>query len=45
MHVEIRDGIEVIVCTVGKTVLLYDAPCQPPIRFDGGKAAFGPHQD
>ena len=27
MHVEIRDGIEVIVCTVGKTVLLYDARC------------------
>ena len=25
MHRETRDGVEVIVCTVGKTVLLYDA--------------------
>ena len=27
MHRETRDGIHVIVCTVGKTVLLYDARC------------------
>lgn len=27
MHRDIRDGVEVIVCTVGKTVLLYDARC------------------
>jgi len=27
MHVEQREGIEVLVCTVGKTVLLYDARC------------------
>ena len=27
MHRETRDGIEVLVCTVGKTVLLYDARC------------------
>ena len=25
MHVETRDGVRVLVCTVGKTVLLYDA--------------------
>ncbi len=25
MHREVRDGTDVIVCTVGKTVLLYDA--------------------
>lgn len=25
MHREVRDGDEVLVCTVGKTVLLYDA--------------------
>ena len=25
MHRDVRDGVEVIVCTVGKTVLLYDA--------------------
>jgi hypothetical protein len=27
MHVDNRDGIAVLVCTVGKTVLLYDARC------------------
>jgi hypothetical protein len=27
MHRDHRDGTEVIVCTVGKTVLLYDARC------------------
>lgn len=27
MHRDVRDGKEVIVCTVGKTVLLYDARC------------------
>jgi hypothetical protein len=27
MHVEDRDGHQVLVCTVGKTILLYDARC------------------
>lgn len=27
MHVEEREGRQVLVCTVGKTVLLYDARC------------------
>ena len=27
MYRDVRDGKEVIVCTVGKTVLLYDARC------------------
>ena len=27
MHRDTKDGIDVIVCTVGKTVLLYDARC------------------
>ena len=27
MHVEEREGVKVLVCTVGKTVLLYDARC------------------
>ena len=27
MHVDEKDGIQVLVCTVGKTVLLYDARC------------------
>jgi hypothetical protein len=27
MYRDVRDGIDVIVCTVGKTVLLYDARC------------------
>jgi hypothetical protein len=27
MHMDVKDGKEVIVCTVGNTVLLYDAKC------------------
>jgi len=27
MHIEDKDGLRVLVCTVGKTVLLYDARC------------------
>ena len=27
MHVDEKDGKKVLVCTVGKTVLLYDARC------------------
>ncbi|HLP50752.1 MAG TPA: hypothetical protein VK154_07700 [Chitinophagales bacterium] len=27
MYKDVKDGKEVIVCTVGKTVLLYDARC------------------
>ena len=27
MHRDTRDGVDVIVCTVGKSVLLYDARC------------------
>ena len=27
MHVDLKDGRQVLVCTVGKTVLLYDAHC------------------
>jgi len=27
MHIDEKDGLQVIVCTVGKTVLLYDARC------------------
>jgi len=27
MYMDVKDGLEVIVCTVGKTVLLYDARC------------------
>jgi hypothetical protein len=27
MHVDTRDGVRVLVCTVGKTVLVYDARC------------------
>lgn len=27
MHVDEKDGVRVLVCTVGKTVLLYDARC------------------
>ena len=27
MHMDTKDGVQVIVCTVGKTVLLYDARC------------------
>lgn len=32
MHRDTRDGLEVIVCTVGKTVLLYDARCLDDLR-------------
>ena len=27
MHVDVKDSVKVLVCTVGKTVLLYDARC------------------
>jgi hypothetical protein len=27
MHVDQKDGVRVLVCTVGKTILLYDARC------------------
>ena len=27
MHVDEKDGVRILVCTVGKTVLLYDARC------------------
>lgn len=27
LHRAVRDGVDVLVCTVGKTVLLYDARC------------------
>ena len=27
MHVDYKDGLQVLVCTVGNTVLLYDARC------------------
>lgn len=27
MHADTKDGVDVLVCTVGKTVLLYDARC------------------
>ena len=27
MHRDVRDGVEVLVCTVGKTVLLYNSRC------------------
>lgn len=32
MYRDVRDGKEVIVCTVGKTVLLYDARCLPDLH-------------
>ena len=32
MHRDVRDGVDVIVCTVGKTVLLYDARCLDELR-------------
>ncbi len=32
MHRSARDGVEVIVCTVGKTVLLYDARCLDDLK-------------
>ena len=27
MHTDTKDGLDLLVCTVGKTVLLYDARC------------------
>ena len=27
LHRDVRDGVDMLVCTVGKTVLLYDARC------------------
>ena len=32
MHRDARDGVEVLVCTVGKTVLFYDARCLDDLR-------------
>jgi hypothetical protein len=32
LHRETRDGRDVLVCTVGKTVLLYDARCLEDLR-------------
>lgn len=32
MHRDVRDGRDVLVCTVGKTVLLYDARCLEDLR-------------
>jgi hypothetical protein len=32
MHVDVKDGVQVLVCTVGKTVLLYDARCVDDLR-------------
>ena len=32
MHRDTRDGVDVLVCTVGKTVLLYDARCLDDLR-------------
>lgn len=32
MHRDVREGVDVIVCTVGKTVLLYDARCLDELR-------------
>ena len=40
MHMDIRDDVGVIVCTVGKTVLLYDARC-----LDDLHAALQAHGD
>jgi len=31
MHTEQKDGVEILVCTVGKTVLHYDARCIPDL--------------
>ena len=41
MHRETRDGDEVIVCTVGKTVLLYDARRSAGLRSSTTPAATG----
>lgn len=32
MHRDRRDGVDVLVCTVGKTVLFYDARCLEDLR-------------
>ena len=32
MHRDVREGREVLVCTVGKTVLLYDARCLEDLK-------------
>jgi hypothetical protein len=32
MHRDVRDGLNVLVCTVGKTVLYYDARCLDDLR-------------
>ncbi len=32
MHTDTKDGLPVLVCTVGKTVLLYDLRCIPDLR-------------
>ena len=32
MYRDVRDGVDVIVCTVGKTVLLYDACCLDDLK-------------
>jgi hypothetical protein len=40
MHRGVRDGVDVIVCTVGKTVLLYDARC-----LDDTHAMLKAHRD
>ena len=40
MHRDTRDGVDVIVCTVGKTVLLYDARC-----LDDATAMLAAHGD
>jgi hypothetical protein len=33
MHRDVKDGKQVLVCTVGKTVLLYDARCIEDLHF------------
>lgn len=45
MYKDVKDGAEVIVCTVGKTVLLYDARCiedlQSMLKAHGGWMELG----
>ena len=45
MHVDMRDGVRVLVCTVGKTVLFYDARCvddlQAMLKAKGGWVELG----
>lgn len=45
MHVDEKNGVRVLVCTVGKTVLLYDARCiddlQAMLRAAGGWVELG----